>query len=206
MLPLYDMLANAQNGQGMEMLARQFNLTQEQTREAVAALLPAFSQGLKRNASDPWGVAAFMNAMASGQHAKYFEDEPSEFSKMLASWSGAEEETAALPRGWFGIAAMKRQLTEAASTIMGSGWGALVWEPLAGKLLTTQIYDHQSNIAQGGVPILVLDAWEHAYYLQYQNRKTDFFDAVWNLWNWKDVAERYDAVRSLDVAIANAAG
>ena len=104
------------------------------------------------------------------------------------------------------FARMKRQLTEAASTIMGSGWGALVWEPLGGKLLTTQIYDHQSNIAQGGVPILVLDAWEHAYYLQYQNRKTDFFDAVWNLWNWKDVAERYDAVRSLDVAIANAAG
>jgi hypothetical protein len=74
MLPLYDMLASAQNGQGMEMLARQFNLTQEQTREAIAALLPAFSQGLKRNASDPWGVAAFMNAMASGRHAKYFED------------------------------------------------------------------------------------------------------------------------------------
>ena len=76
------------------------------------------------------------------------------------------------------FAKMKRQLTEAASTIMGSGWGALVWEPLAGKLLTTQIYDHQSNLAQGGVPILVLDAWEHAYYLQYQNKKTDYFAAV----------------------------
>lgn len=103
------------------------------------------------------------------------------------------------------FAKMKRQLTEAASTIMGSGWGALVWEPLGGKLLTTQIYDHQSNLAQGGVPILVLDAWEHAYYLQYQNKKTDFFDVVWNVWNWKDVADRYEAVRSLDVAIANAA-
>ena len=46
----------------------------------------------------------------------------------------------------------KRQLNEVAATIMGSGWGALVWEPLAGKLLTTQIYDHQSNLSQGGVP------------------------------------------------------
>ncbi len=99
---------------------------------------------------------------------------------------------------------MKRQLTEAASTIMGSGWGALVWEPLAGKLLTTQIYDHQSNLAQGGVPILVLDAWEHAYYLQYQNKKTDFFEVVWKVWNWEDVADRFAAVRSLDVAIAGA--
>jgi len=102
------------------------------------------------------------------------------------------------------FAKMKRQLTEAASTIMGSGWGALVWEPLAGKLLTTQIYDHQSNLAQGGVPILVLDAWEHAYYLQYQNKKTDYFAAVWSVWNWEDVAERFATVRSLDVAIAGA--
>ncbi len=99
----------------------------------------------------------------------------------------------------------KRQLTEVASTIMGSGWGALVWEPLAGKLLTTQIYDHQSNLAQAGVPILVLDAWEHAYYLQYNNLKADFFKAVWNVWNWKDVADRFEAVRSLDVALAGVA-
>src|SRR5437879_551884 len=62
--------------------------------------------------------------------------------------------------------------------IMGSGWAALVWEPIGKKLLITQIYDHQSNLAQGGVPLLVIDAWEHAYYLQYQNRKTEFFEAV----------------------------
>ena len=100
---------------------------------------------------------------------------------------------------------MKRQMVESASTIMGSGWSALVWEPLAGRLLTTQIYDHQSNLSQAGVPLLVLDAWEHAYYLQYQTRKTDFFDAIWNVWNWEDVAERFAAVRSLDVALAGAA-
>ena len=77
---LYDMLANAQSGQGMDQLARQFGLSQQQTREAVEALLPAFSQGLKRNASDPYGVGAFINAMASGQHAKYFEDAQKAFS------------------------------------------------------------------------------------------------------------------------------
>jgi hypothetical protein len=74
MLPLFDMLANAQNGHGIEALARQFNLSQLQTQQALEALLPAFSQGLKRNASDPYGIAAFMNAMATGQHAKYFEE------------------------------------------------------------------------------------------------------------------------------------
>ena len=98
----------------------------------------------------------------------------------------------------------KRQLTEVASTIMGSGWAALIWEPLGGRLLTTQIYDHQSNLSQGGMGILVLDAWEHAFYLQYQNRKTEFFEAVWNLWNWEDVSERYLAVSQLDVELEGA--
>jgi Fe-Mn family superoxide dismutase len=85
----------------------------------------------------------------------------------------------------------KQQLTEVASTIMGSGWGALIWEPLGGRLLTTQIYDHQSNLSQAGVPLMVIDAWEHAYYLQYKNQKVAFFNAVWNLWNWSDIAARF---------------
>jgi len=45
----------------------------------------------------------------------------------------------------------------------------------------------------------VLDAWEHAYYLQYQNRKTEFFEAVWNLWNWADVERRFEAARAVVV-------
>ncbi len=77
---LFDMLTNAQNGQGMDQIARQFGLSQQQTQAAVEALLPAFSQGLKRNASDPYGVGSFLNAMASGQHAKYFEDVQNAFS------------------------------------------------------------------------------------------------------------------------------
>ena len=89
----------------------------------------------------------------------------------------------------------RKQLVKVASTIMGSGWAALVWEPLGEQLLITQIYDHQSNLAQGGVPLLVIDAWEHAYYLQYQNRKAEFFEALWKLWNWSDIEKRYAAAR-----------
>ena len=87
---------------------------------------------------------------------------------------------------------LKRQLTEVASTIMGSGWGALIWEPVGRRLLTTQIYDHQSNLSQAGVPLMVIDAWEHAYYLQYKNQKAAFFEAVWHLWDWKDIGARFD--------------
>src|SRR5689334_20987745 len=61
----------------------------------------------------------------------------------------------------------RAELTAAATTIMGSGWAALMWDPLSKRLLTAQIHDHQSEIPQGSVPILVLDAWEHAFYLQY---------------------------------------
>jgi Fe-Mn family superoxide dismutase len=93
------------------------------------------------------------------------------------------------------------ELTGAAATIMGSGWAALVWDPVGKRLHTTQIHDHQSQITQGGVPILVLDAWEHAYYLQYKTEKTKFFEAVWSLWNWDDVAARYEAARGVNLLI-----
>jgi Fe-Mn family superoxide dismutase len=109
-------------------------------------------------------------------------------------------------RDFGGFDAFKAQLTNVASTIMGSGWAALVWEPIAQRLLTSQIYDHQSNLSQGGVALMVIDAWEHAYYLQYKNQKAAFFDAVWNLWNWNDVGERLEAARRLDLHLPMAVG
>src|SRR5262249_36379677 len=104
-----------------------------------------------------------------------------------------------LTRDFGGFEAFQAQLTEVAATIMGSGWAALVFEPIAQRLVTCQIYDHQSNLSQGGVVLMAIDAWEHAYYLQYKNQKTEFFKAVWNLWNWQDVAARFEAARRLDL-------
>jgi Fe-Mn family superoxide dismutase len=100
---------------------------------------------------------------------------------------------------------LKAQLIKTASTIMGSGWGALVWDPLARRLATAQIHDHQSEVTQGGIPILVLDAWEHAYYLQYKTEKAKYFEAIWNLWNWRDIATRYALVQKLDLGLSDAA-
>ena len=109
---------------------------------------------------------------------------------------GALAETIARDFGSFD--GFKTQLSETAATIMGSGWAALVWEPLGERLITVQIHDHQADITQAGLPLLVLDAWEHAYYLQYENRKADFFKAVWKCWNWKDVSDRFEAARRSD--------
>ncbi|QKV19262.1 DUF937 domain-containing protein [Oricola thermophila] len=74
MAPLFDMFTNAQNGEAIAEMARRFGLSQKQAEEAIAALLPAFSTGLKRNASDPTGIASFLQALAGGNHARYFED------------------------------------------------------------------------------------------------------------------------------------
>jgi Fe-Mn family superoxide dismutase len=101
----------------------------------------------------------------------------------------------ALDRDFGGFGKFQAQMNAVATSILGSGWAALVFEPFAQRLLITQIYDHQSNLTQSGVPLLVIDAWEHAYYLQYQDRKVDYCRSIWSLWNWTDVAQRHDAAR-----------
>lgn len=100
-----------------------------------------------------------------------------------------------------GFDALKAQLNHVASSILGSGWAALAWDPIGRRLVTTQIHDHQSEITQGGLPLLVMDAWEHAYYLQYRTEKKKFFEALWNLWNWDDVATRFSSVSALDLKL-----
>lgn len=87
----------------------------------------------------------------------------------------------------------RRHLSAATATVQGVGWGALAWEPMGQRLVVEQIYDHQGNIGQAAVPLLVIDSWEHAYYLQYRNVKADYIDAMWNLVDWTDVSRRFDA-------------
>jgi Fe-Mn family superoxide dismutase len=91
------------------------------------------------------------------------------------------------------LAVFRQQMSEAAATIQGSGWALASWEPVAGRVVIQQVYDHQGNHGQGTVPLLAIDAWEHAYYLQYENRKTDYFNAIWDVVNWADVARRLAA-------------
>lgn len=97
--------------------------------------------------------------------------------------------------------AFKAQLTAAATSVQGSGWGALSWEPLGGRLLVEQVYDHQGNTGNSTVPILVVDMWEHAYYLKYRNKKAAWLEAFWQLVNWPDVAERLEKVRKTDIGL-----
>ena len=74
MLPLYDLLSRAGDGRAIELMARQYRLSQEQAQLAAEALLPAFRAGLRRNAADPYGLGLLMSEMAGGRHAAFFED------------------------------------------------------------------------------------------------------------------------------------
>jgi Fe-Mn family superoxide dismutase len=119
------------------------------------------------------------------------------FWQNLAPRAGGEPSGAlgkAIQRDFGGFEAFKRQLAQTAATIMGSGWAALLWDPLSEQLMVVQLHDHQSRTIQGAVPVLVLDVWEHAYYLQYETAKAKYIEAVWNLWNWAAIGERYDTI------------
>ncbi len=83
----------------------------------------------------------------------------------------------------------------AAKGVEGSGWGVLAWEPRGEHLLVLQAEKHQNLTAQGVTPILVLDVWEHAYYLNYQNNRGQYVDNWWNVVNWNDVSERLREAR-----------
>ena len=85
--------------------------------------------------------------------------------------------------------------TAAALGVQGSGWAALVWDSIGEKLLISQFFDQQSNFAAGTVPVLMLDVWEHAYYLAYKNVRADYVKAFWNIANWANVQQRFDVAR-----------
>lgn len=78
-----------------------------------------------------------------------------------------------------------------ATTLQGSGWAVLAYDTIGQRLIIEQLTDQQGNISIGIVPLLMLDMWEHAFYLQYKNVKADYVKAYWNVINWEDVAQRY---------------
>ncbi len=107
------------------------------------------------------------------------------------------ELAAAIEEHLGGVDQLQAQMNAVVATVQGSGWAALSWEPLGQRLVVHQILDHQDNVAGGSLPLLVLDAWEHAFYLQYRNVKADYAKAFWNIVNWPDVAERFTRVKGV---------
>jgi len=80
---------------------------------------------------------------------------------------------------------------QTANTILGSGWAILAWDSIGKKLIIVQLYDQQGNVPIGLIPLLLLDMWEHAFYLQYKNVKADYVKAWWNVVDWANVEQRF---------------
>lgn len=85
----------------------------------------------------------------------------------------------------------KNQFNEAAKAVEASGWCLLVWIPEWKKLEVLQCEKHQNLTLWGCVPLMVLDMWEHSYYLQYQTKRPEYINAFWNIINWNEINKRY---------------
>jgi Fe-Mn family superoxide dismutase len=107
-----------------------------------------------------------------------------------------------IDRDFGSFASFRRQLSHATISVQGSGWGSLAWEPLGHRLVVEQIHDHQNSVAVGSHPLLVIDAWEHAYYLQYQNRRAEYVENVWKVLNWPAVQARFKRSREFSLRAA----
>jgi len=119
-------------------------------------------------------------------------------------WTNLQGHGAATPEGEIASAidecfgsyqGFQAHFTAAAMGIQGSGWAVCSWDPIGKQLIIQQLFDQQANTAQGTTPVLQLDMWEHAFYLDYQNVKGDYVKAFWNIVNWENVAARFDAAR-----------
>ncbi len=85
---------------------------------------------------------------------------------------------------------LKLLIAETSKNVDGNGWGILAYQPYSDSLTVLQCENHEKLTQWGCIPLLVIDVWEHAYYLKYKNKRTDFVDALFNLINWDNAAQR----------------
>lgn len=93
--------------------------------------------------------------------------------------------------------AFKRQMSVVSTKVSGSGWGVLAFEPFGHRLVVLGAEKHENHTIWGCFPLLVIDVWEHAYYLQYQNNRGSYVDKIWNVINWDYVAQRCQTAMKL---------
>ena len=93
------------------------------------------------------------------------------------------------------VEAMKKRMTMAAAKLSGSGWAVLGWDPTGQRLQISQVHDHQSEMIAGTTPLLVLDVWEHAYYLDYQADRAGWADKFFDIADWASASSRFDKAR-----------
>jgi superoxide dismutase, Fe-Mn family len=92
---------------------------------------------------------------------------------------------------------LKALIAKTSKGVDGNGWGILGYHPFTDKLTVLQCENHEKLTQWGLIPILVIDVWEHSYYLKYRNRRAEFVDNLFPIINWDNVAERFSAALKL---------
>uniref|UniRef100_UPI00126664F1 superoxide dismutase n=1 Tax=Microlunatus speluncae TaxID=2594267 RepID=UPI00126664F1 len=112
---------------------------------------------------------------------------------------------AAIDESFGSFDAFRAQFEANANAIQGSGWSILAFDALGQRLNIVQLFDQQGNLPLAQIPIVLLDMWEHAFYLQYKNVKADYVKAWWNVVNWADAQKRYAAAKAQTPGLINPA-
>lgn len=166
----------------------------------------------KHHAGYVSGANAALEALEEARKAGNAEDKIATISKNLAFNLGGHinhslfwknlapkqdgrpegELAAAIDEDFGSFEQFQKEFNAAATSIQGSGWAVLAWDMLSQRLVIQQVTNgHQDNHALTLIPLLLLDMWEHAFYLQYKNVKADYVKAFWNVINWEEVQKRF---------------
>jgi Fe-Mn family superoxide dismutase len=153
----------------------------ELSLEQLLQRAPRLPEAVRNNAGGHWNHSQFWTAMAP----------------LGAGGSPSPDLVAAVEASFGSLDALREQFSAAAAGRFGSGWAWLILRP-DGRLAVTTSPNQDNPLMplrgqERGTPLLGLDVWEHAYYLQYQNRRPDYIEAWWSLLNWEELNQRYAA-------------
>jgi Fe-Mn family superoxide dismutase len=149
--------------------------------DALQSRIRSFPEAVRNNGGGHWNHSQFWAVMAPEGEGG----------------APSEELGAAITASFGSMEAMQAQFNQAAAARFGSGWAWLILRP-NGELAITSTANQDNPLMnlpgiERGTPLLGLDVWEHAYYLQYQNRRPDYIQAWWSLVNWNEVNRRYES-------------
>lgn len=162
------------------------NETLEKLSDAEAAQLPALERSLAFHLGGHQLHSLFWKSMTPGGGGQPEGDFAAAINESFGSFDRLESRLASLMTG-----------------LQGVGWAALVWEPVAARLMTFQVQDHHGTQVAGTIPLLVGDAWEHAYYLDYRNEKDKWAKAFLHLADWQSASTRFGEAKAASLQLTH---